>query len=150
MKIRTLATMALILSMPLSAGTAAAHPSGSTDGSTVTTVFDRPVVTAPGKVLVAQEVVYPPGAGSVPHRHAGSAFIMAYVLSGTIRSQVAGEPERVFTAGQTWEELPGAHHIVGENASDTEPARLLAVFFMDADDTDALTTPDAGIGGNHE
>jgi hypothetical protein len=36
--------------------------------------------------------------------------------------------------------MPGAHHKISENASTTEPARLLAVFVVDPNDT--LTTPD--------
>jgi hypothetical protein len=37
--------------------------------------------------------------------------------------------------------MPGDHHGVSENASDTEPARLLAVFVVDTDEKN-LTTPD--------
>jgi quercetin dioxygenase-like cupin family protein len=38
----------------------------------------------PGKSLVAVIVNHAPGAKSRPHRHAGSAFVGAYVLSGTV------------------------------------------------------------------
>jgi quercetin dioxygenase-like cupin family protein len=79
--------------------------------------------------------------GSASHRHARSAFIHAYVLSGQIRSQVDDEPARVYRAGETWLESPGAHHRVSENASATEPARLLAVIVVDAAD-EPLTIPD--------
>jgi hypothetical protein len=37
--------------------------------------------------------------------------------------------------------MPGDHHGVSENASDTQPARLLAVFVVDTDEKN-LTTPD--------
>jgi quercetin dioxygenase-like cupin family protein len=50
-------------------------------------------------------------------------------------------PERVYHAGESFYELPGAHHAVSRNASATEPAKLLAVFVVDTDDK-ALTTPD--------
>jgi DNA-binding winged helix-turn-helix (wHTH) protein/mannose-6-phosphate isomerase-like protein (cupin superfamily) len=83
----------------------------------------------------------PPGASSAPHRHAPSAFIYAYVLSGEIRSQVDDEPARVYRAGETWFEGPGAHHRVSANASDTEPARLLAVLVVDVAD-EPLVIPD--------
>jgi quercetin dioxygenase-like cupin family protein len=86
-------------------------------------------------------VDYPPGASSAPHRHARSAFIYAYVLSGEIRSKVDDEPARVYRPGESWFESPGAHHRVSANASDTEPARLLAVFIVDAADEE-LTSPD--------
>jgi quercetin dioxygenase-like cupin family protein len=45
-----------------------------------------------------------------------------------------------YRAGESFSELPGDHHGVSENASATEPARLLAVFVVDTDET-TLTTP---------
>ncbi|NDJ90762.1 nectarin 1 [Mycolicibacter kumamotonensis] len=67
---------------------------------------------------------------------------MAYVISGAVRSQLEGEPAHVYQAGETWSESPGAHHIVSENASATEPAELLAVFLVDTGDH-PLTTDDS-------
>jgi len=107
-------------------------------------VFDEQT-NVPGKSLVSVRVNYPPGTKSVAHHHAKSAFIMAYVISGAIRSQVEGQPERIFHAGQTWKEDPGAHHVVSENASATEPAELLAVFLVDTGDK-VLTVEDASSG----
>src|SRR5919106_1281619 len=111
---------------------------GSTHGAplreTVTVAADEPIPNLPGKRLVSHIVDYPAGARSAPHRHARSAFIYAYVLSGEIRSQVDGEPARVYRVGEAWFENPGAYHRVSANASDTEPARLLAVLIIDAAD----------------
>ena len=118
---------------------------GSTHGArppeTVTVAADEPIPNLPGKRLVSHVVDYSPGARSASHRHAGSAFIYAYVIAGEIRSQFDGEPARVYRAGEAWFESPGAHHRVSENASDTEPARLLAVIVVDAAD-EQLTIPD--------
>jgi quercetin dioxygenase-like cupin family protein len=114
---------------------------GESPRETVTVAADVPLPNVPGKRLVSRIVDYPPGVGSAPHRHARSAFIYAYVLSGLIRSQVDDEPARVYRPGETWFESPGAHHRVSENASDTEPARLLAVIIVDAADKQ-LTIPD--------
>src|SRR5918995_832880 len=111
-------------------------------GETVTTAAEKPIPNLPGKRLVSHIVDYSPGGSSAPHRHARSAFIYAYVLSGEIRSQVDDEPARVYRPGEWWFESPGAHHRVSANASDTEPARLLAVFIVDTAD-EQLTTPDA-------
>jgi quercetin dioxygenase-like cupin family protein len=108
---------------------------------TVTAVANVPIPNLRGKRLVSRIIDYPPGGGSISHRHARSAFIYAYVLSGRIRSQVDDEPARVYRPGETWFESPGAHHQVSENASDTEPARLLAVIVVDAAD-EQLTIPD--------
>ena len=117
---------------------------GSTPGAplreTVTVAADEPIPNLPGKRLVTHIVDYPPGVSSVPHRH-GSAFVYAYVLSGAVRSQVDDEPVRVYRPGETWFERPGAHHRVSANASDTEPARLLAVLIVDAAD-EQLVIPD--------
>ena len=108
---------------------------------TVAVGTDEPIPNLPGKRLVSLIVEYPPGASSAPHRHARSAFIYAYVLSGQIRSQVDDGPARVYHPGESWIENPGAHHRVSANASETEPARLLALFIVDAGD-EQLTTPD--------
>ena len=108
---------------------------------TVTVVASEPIPNVPGKRLVSLIVDYPPGVASVPHRHARSAFIYAYVLSGEIRSQVDDQPVRVYSAGEFWFESPGAHHRVSANASDTERSKLMAVFIVDATD-DQLTTLD--------
>jgi quercetin dioxygenase-like cupin family protein len=112
------------------------HSVGSTHRTplreTVTVGADEPIPNLPGKRLVTHIVDYPPGAKSAAHRHASSAFIYAHVLSGEIRSQVNDEPVRVYKAGETWFEKPGSYHRVSENASDTRPARLLAVLIVDA------------------
>lgn len=120
-------------------GAVSAH--GTEIHETVTVAAEQAIANVPGKRLVSLIVDYPPDARSVPHRHAGSAFIYAHVLSGEIRSQVNDGPVRVYRPGEGWFENPGSHHRVSENASKTEPARLLAVFIVDEGD-DQLTTPD--------
>ena len=45
-----------------------------------------------------------------------------------------------YKAGESFSELPGDRHSVSANASDTEPAKLLAVFVVDTNETE-LTTP---------
>ena len=109
-------------------------------------IFSHRIPNVPGKSLAAVEVSYPPGGASAPHRHSNSAFIYAYVVSGQIASQVEGQPERIYRAGECWYETPGAHHLISRNVSNTEPAKLLAVFVVDTEDN-ALTTPDH-VGGS--
>jgi quercetin dioxygenase-like cupin family protein len=75
-----------------------------------------------------------------PHRHAKSAFIYAYVISGEIESKVNDGKTHIYKAGESWSEPPSASHPISRNASKTKPARLLAVFVVDSDDK-ALTTP---------
>jgi quercetin dioxygenase-like cupin family protein len=109
-------------------------------GGSARTTFEHALPNVPGKTLTAVVVEYPPGGKSPPHRHAPSGFVFAYVLEGAVRSQVAGGPIATYRAGESWYENPGDRHVVSENASATEPARLLAVFV--ADDGDTLTTLD--------
>jgi quercetin dioxygenase-like cupin family protein len=102
--------------------------------------LEQTIPNLPGKSLVAVEVEYPPGAGSMPHMHAKSAFIYAYVVSGAIKSKVNDGDVHVYRAGESWSEPPGASHSISRNASKTRPAKLLAVFVVDTDDKE-LTTP---------
>lgn len=108
---------------------------------TVVPAFSNPITNIPGKQLVAVVVTYPPGGKTPTHSHAKSAFITGYVLSGAIRCQVDNGLVQVFKAGQSWTENPGAHHVVSENASGTEPATLLAIFVVDSSESE-LTTID--------
>ncbi len=98
---------------------------------TVKQIFSQKLPNVPGKTLTVVQVDYGPGGFSAPHRHPASGFVFAYVLSGTIRSQVEGEPLGVYSAGQTWTEPPNSHHIVSANASKTKPARLIAYIIAD-------------------
>jgi quercetin dioxygenase-like cupin family protein len=82
------------------------------------------------------EVTYRPGGRSASHSHPG--ITIAYVLEGSIRSKVGEQPERTYTRGQAFVEMPGQVHAVSRNASETEPARLLAVLL--AEKGKALTT----------
>jgi quercetin dioxygenase-like cupin family protein len=87
-----------------------------------------------GKSIKGVLVEYKPGGSSPAHTHPKSAFIYATVLSGTIRSKVNDGPVKVYSAGESFSEMPGDHHGVSANASETEPARLLAVFVVDTDE----------------
>jgi quercetin dioxygenase-like cupin family protein len=125
------AAIAIAVAMP-----AAAHELGEK----VTPHFEHAIPNIPGKSLVVQVVDYAPGGASAPHVHSKSAFILAYVVSGAIESQVNDGPKRVYRAGESWYENPGSSHRVSSNASTTEPAKLLAVVVADTGDK-ALTTP---------
>lgn len=102
--------------------------------STVALVFDHALPNVPGKSMKGVLVEYEPGGSSPAHTHPDSAFIYATVLEGAIRSQVNDGPVTVYRAGESFAELPGDHHAVSANDSDTEPAKLLAVFVVDTDE----------------
>lgn len=110
-------------------------PASAHDLSKVTVVFDHPLPNVPGKSMKGVLVEYEPGGSSPAHTHPQSAFIYATVLEGAIRSQVNDGPIKVFRAGENFAELPGDRHGVSANDSDTEPAKLLAVFVVDTAET---------------
>src|SRR3954447_24617297 len=106
----------------------------------VTVVYEHELPNVPGKSIKGVVVEYGPGGYSPGHPHAKSPFIYATVLEGAIRSQVNDGPVAVYTAGQSFSEVPGDRHAISANASETQPAKLLAVFVLDSSETD-LTTP---------
>ncbi len=136
MKIKSLAGAAFIAVALAAAAPAFAHETGDK----VTPNFEQAIPNIPGKSLIALVVDYQPGGASAPHVHSKTGFIYAYVISGEIESKVNDGPTRVYKAGESWSEPPGATHSVSRNASRTKPAKLLAVFVVDTGDKD-LTRP---------
>ena len=125
----------------MAASATAASAQHASDGQPkVTLVYDHVLPNVPGKSIRAVLVEYAPGGTSPAHVHPKSAFIYATVLDGAIRSEVNDGPVKTYHAGESFSEMPGDRHNVSENASATEPARLLAVFVVDTKDT-VLTTP---------
>ena len=120
--------------------TAASAQDASDDKSKVTLVYDQVLPNVPGKSIRGVLVEYEPGGFSPAHTHPRSAFIYATVLEGAIRSQVNDGPVTTYRAGESFSENPGDRHGVSENASATEPARLLAVFVVDTNEKE-LTYP---------
>src|ERR1700751_2090565 len=106
----------------------------------VTLVYQHELPNVPGKSIKGVLVEYGPGGYSPCHFHPKSAFIYATVLEGAIRSQVNDGPVTTYKAGQSFSELPGERHGVSANASNTRPAKLLAVFVVETKETE-LTIP---------
>ena len=106
----------------------------------VTLVYDHALPNVPGKSMKGVLVEYGPGVASTAHTHPKSAFIYATVLEGALRTSVNDGPVVTYRAGQNFSEMPGDRHTLDENASKTEPAKLLAVFVVDTDEKE-LTTP---------
>jgi quercetin dioxygenase-like cupin family protein len=108
-------------------------------GPKVTVVFDHALPNVPGKCIKGVLVEYGPGVATGGHIHPKSAFIYATVLEGAIRTSVNNGPVVTYRAGQNFPEMPGDRHTLDENASKTEPAKLLAVFVVDTDEKELLT-----------
>jgi quercetin dioxygenase-like cupin family protein len=90
---------------------------------------DLPHVNLDGWQITVSQVDYPPGRVGQPHQHRG--FLFAYVLEGSVVAQVLGEgvssEERTYHVGEMFYEPIGSTHQVSKNASQTQPARLLAI-----------------------
>jgi quercetin dioxygenase-like cupin family protein len=90
---------------------------------------DLPNVSLDGWEITVSHVDYPPGRLGQPHQHRG--FLFAYVVEGSVIAQVIGEgvsdEVRTYRTGEMFYEPIGATHQVSRNASDTQPARLLAI-----------------------
>jgi len=135
---RKMAGVALVLVGALTAG-AWFRADSAQIGDEEKLVKTEKLPNVPGKSITVTVVSYAPAGKSRPHHHGGSVF--AYVLSGAIRSEnSATGPVKVYKAGESFFEPPGSRHLVSENASAKEPARLLAVHV--ADDSAQLTTFD--------
>ena len=131
--------LALLAATPASAQSPGASLGGAPKPAPY--AFNNPIPNVPGKSLLAVVVNYAPGAKNKSHRHAPSAFITAYVLEGAVRSQVDDGPVKVYHEGEYFTEKPGAHHMISENASQTESAKMLAIFVVDTG-AQPLSTPD--------
>ena len=92
----------------------------------VTTLMSRDLTDLPGKEGTMLIVEYAPGGEDPVHRHNAHAFV--YVLEGSVVMQVEGAEPVTLHPGQTFYEGPNDIHLVGRNASKTEPAKFLVVF----------------------
>jgi len=139
------ASLAVFAELLASAARAEAHvqPPSSTPPAPRPPVFkhDLPNLTMDDWEVTVSHVDYPPGRVGAPHKHAG--FVLAYVLEGSVVAKISGQgEEKVYNVGQMFYEQPGATHEVSKNASQTQPAKLLAMIFAKKGAT--LTTPVQG------
>jgi quercetin dioxygenase-like cupin family protein len=107
---------------------------------TLSPLLEQALPNVEGKTFTSAIADFPPGSRAVPHRH-GKAFVYAYVLEGTLRSQISGEPVRTFNQGEYWVEPPGAHHVLTENTSRTKSAKLLVIFISNTGDKIKIDDP---------
>ena len=82
---------------------------------TSTPAFVHDLANVPRKTLTAIIVAYPPGGKTPSHCH-GHAFVIGYVLEGSIRSKTSDGQVRVFHAGESWTGDPKAHHVAKAQA----------------------------------
>jgi quercetin dioxygenase-like cupin family protein len=105
-------------------------PTGSGANSQVakeTPLITKDLPDVPGKEGLIERVLLSPGEIVPPHRH--NADVVAYVLEGSIITQLMGGKPRTVHAGEVFYESPTDVHVESRNASTTQPATLL-VFFV--------------------
>jgi quercetin dioxygenase-like cupin family protein len=95
----------------------------------VTSLMSKIMADVSGKEGLMIAVEYPPGGSDPVHRHNAHAFL--YVLEGSVVMQVKGGKQVTLTPGQTFYEDSKDVHIVGRNASKTEPAKFLVFLVKD-------------------
>jgi quercetin dioxygenase-like cupin family protein len=91
--------------------------------------MSKDLTDIPGKEVSMITVEFPPGGVDPIHRHNAHGFI--YVLEGSVVMQVKGGKQVTLTPGQTFYEGPDDVHTVGRNASNTKPAKILALLVKD-------------------
>ncbi len=94
-------------------------------GAKVTPLMTKDLAGVEGKETLMLAVEYPPGADEPVHRHNAQAFV--YVLEGSLVMQVKGQRPDTLKAGDTYYEGNEDVHLVGRNASQTDPARFVVV-----------------------
>jgi quercetin dioxygenase-like cupin family protein len=104
-------------------------------------VFSQSLPRLDGDHLKATvvEVNYRPGESSSPHSH--PCAVTGYVIEGALRTQVKGDAEAIYKAGESFYEAANGIHIVSANASQTKPAKFIAYFVCDRDTPLSVKAP---------
>ena len=105
-------------------------------------VLSKPLPKLNGDHLkaVLLEIRYGPGEASSPHSH--PCAVIGYVVEGSLRTQVKGEPEVIYKAGESFYEAPNGVHLVSANASSTEPAKFVAYLICDGNAPLSVDVPE--------
>jgi quercetin dioxygenase-like cupin family protein len=106
-------------------------PKAGADRPVAEPLFSQKLTDLPGKTLSASRVTFPPGRVGAPHRHGGPLY--GYVLSGTLRTLLEGQPVTVYRAGESFFEPAGAHHVLSQSDDPGEPVQVLAILIADED-----------------
>jgi quercetin dioxygenase-like cupin family protein len=136
---------ALLGAQAVSAQTASDTMREQTTVSRVVIAHVLPHLNADHLQVKLVEVTYPPGGFSSPHTHPFP--VLVYVIAGALRTQVKGEPEPIYKAGESFYEAPNGAHLVAANASEQEPAKFIACFVCDADQPLSLPLTQAQAKG---
>lgn len=113
------------------AGHVALAHAGAKERARIAFVHELPKLNGDRLKATVLEVNYGPGESSKPHSH--PCAVIGYVVQGSIRTQIKGQPEAIVKTGDSFYEEPNGVHLVSANASQTEPATFIAFFICDHD-----------------
>jgi quercetin dioxygenase-like cupin family protein len=139
MRLCTLGGFLALLALAASVTITPALAQQQTSATKVTALMKQVIADFPGREVLVITLDIPPGGGSPPHRHPGH-HIFGYVLEGSYKIKLDQDVETVLTEGQTFYEAPGQLHAVSANASESEPAKVLA--FIVAEAGKPITVPE--------
>jgi quercetin dioxygenase-like cupin family protein len=91
-----------------------------------------PSTNPPIKLVRGARIRFAPGQPTGLHRHPIS--VVGVVTAGSFIIKKEGEPEKVVKTGEPFFEAAGVTTERFDNASDTEPAELVAFFLTDSKD----------------
>jgi quercetin dioxygenase-like cupin family protein len=120
-------TILMFLLLALGITNVATGSSANSQVAKETALMTKELPDLPGKEGLIERVVLSPGEIVPPHQH--NADVFAYVLEGSIITQLMGGKPRTVHAGEVFYESPTDVHVESRNASTTQPATLL-VFFV--------------------
>ncbi len=129
MSLRSAIPVFAATALALLAGSAVALDAAGAAKPTVVPLLAKDVPEFAGKEITVATVEYLPGGASASHRH--HAHVVVYVLEGRYATQVAGGERLVLGPGETFYENPADEHVVSENASATEPVKILVFMLKD-------------------
>jgi quercetin dioxygenase-like cupin family protein len=109
--------------------------------------FSHPLPELDGRHLEATivEVTYGPGESSTPHSH--PCAVIGTMLEGALRTQVRGEPEAIYKAGESFYEAPNGLHQVSANSSQRDRAKFIAYLVCDREGPLSVDAPGPEAAG---
>jgi quercetin dioxygenase-like cupin family protein len=119
---------AAVLALALAAPVQAQQPASPVQPAPVKrTILGKVEVPGSNTEVITAMVELQPGFRAGRHTHPGT--VQAYVLDGEFMLAPDGQPEKTFTAGQSFEVPNGMTH--NEGAVGTKPAKLIAVYVVE-------------------
>jgi quercetin dioxygenase-like cupin family protein len=88
------------------------------------------------KRVEAKQIYFEPGQITGHHDH--PCPVVGYILKGSVKFQIEGEPPKVLHTGDAFFEPPDKRVLHFDNASDTDPVTFVAFYLLDESDRDFI------------